>query len=63
MTYLIATWITLEVRAAKVTTLFTLNTIVTLMFLFEHLFSFFGVEYRGYLIFVLEKESPELSFR
>ena len=23
----------------------------------------FGVEYRGYLIFVLEKESPELSFR
>ena len=62
MTYLIATWITLEVRAAKVTTLFTLNTIVTLMFLFEHFF-FFGVEYRGYLIFLLEKESPELSFR
>ena len=62
MTYLIATWITLEMRAAKVTTLFTLNTIVTLMFLFEH-FLFFGVEYRGYLIFVLEKESPELSFR
>ena len=61
MTYLIATWITLEVRAAKVTTLFTLNTIVTLMFLFEHFL--FGVEYRGYLIFVLEKESPELSFR
>ena len=62
MTYLIATWITLEVRAAKVTTLFTLNTIVTLMFLFEHFF-FCGAEYRGYLIFVLEKESPELSFR
>ena len=33
------------------------------IFVRTFVFLFFGVEYRGYLIFVLEKESPELSFR